>query len=131
MVLKGVATLAIAGMVSVPALSGCGTDQRESGATEAANRFVSTLDQPAQACALLSPETLEALESQGEPCEQALTSLDLPRGRATEASVWSGRAQVHTDADTLFLVELDAGWRVVAAGCRHETEENYRCALAD
>jgi hypothetical protein len=128
MVLKGMASLAI--VACLPLLAGCGTGQRETDATDAANRFLSALDQAADACTWLSPKTQQALQSQGEPCAQALESLDLPSDRATGATVWSERAQVHTAQDTLFLVELDTGWRVTAAGCRHETEENYQCALA-
>jgi hypothetical protein len=129
MVLKGVAAFLI--LSSTCVLTGCGTDQRESAATDAANRFLSALDKPAAACELLSPTTKEALARPGETCGEALGSLRLPQGRTAGATVWSDRAQVHTDDDTLFLVELDTGWRVTAAGCRHETEEDYQCALAD
>jgi len=131
MVLKGVTTLVIVGAACLPLITGCGIEQRESDARDAANRFVSALEEPVDACAWLSPKTKEALESQGEPCAEVLGSLDVPRGRVTSAAVWSDRAQVHTSDDTLFLVELDAGWRITAAGCRHETEENYLCVLAD
>jgi hypothetical protein len=127
MVLKGLAAIAVAGVC----VAGCGTDQREAAATDAANRFLSSLDNPADACVLLSPKAKQALESGGEPCAEALGSLDLPGGRVSGASVWSDRAQAHAGGDTLFLVELDTGWRVTAAGCRHETEENYQCALSD
>ena len=131
MVLKGVAALVILSGACMPLITGCGTDQHESAATDAASRFLSALDKPAAACEWLAPKTKEALESPGETCGQALGSLQLPQGRAAGATVWSDRAQVHTDDDTLFLVELDTGWRVTAAGCRHETEEDYQCALAD
>jgi len=116
-------------------LTGCGTAEREAAAQHAADRFVSSLDSAGagvgNACALLAPDTKKSLENSGQSCEQELPGLALPRGQAKTTAVWADRAQVRTSDDTLFLVELDSGWRVVAAGCRHDTEETYQCALAD
>lgn len=114
----------------VPLITGCDAGERESAATDTANSFVSTLDNPADACARLSPKTQEALESQGEPCDRRWGRW-ICRGAGRPARPCGPTAQVHTGDDTLFLVELDTGWRVTAAGCRHETEESYQCVLAD
>lgn len=109
--------------------SGCGTVEREAGATAAADRFVSALDSPGDACRLLAPQVRNSLEREGEPCADALTDLDLPADRARDATVWSERAVVHTSSDTLFLIELDTGWRVTAAGCVPSVDVAYECVL--
>jgi hypothetical protein len=118
-----------AGVVALALLAaGCGPGEREAGASAAADRFVSTLDSP-DACLMLSPDAQKSLAHQGEPCADAVASLDLPHGRVRDATVWSDRAQVHTTDDTLFLVELDTGWRVTAAGCEPAEAGTYECAL--
>lgn len=108
----------------------CGTDERVAGATAAADRFVSSLDSPRDACRLLAPLARDSLERGGESCADALPALDLPDGRARDATVWSARAQVRTSSDTLFLIELDNGWHVTAAGCVPAVDVTYECALS-
>lgn len=129
MVLDRALTAVAVGVLCLPVVAGCGADGREAGAAGAASRFLSSLDKPDSACALLSPKARTALESGGEPCARALADLRLPGGQVTDATVWSERARVRTNGDTLFLVELDTGWRVTAAGCGHRTEDTYECAL--
>jgi hypothetical protein len=67
--------------------------------------------------------------SQGEACEAALTVEELPSGAVSEVQVWGDRAQVRTEEDVLFLVELDEGWRVAAAGCRPRGDLPYLCEV--
>ena len=82
------------------------------------------------ACGSLAPETAEALVgSQGRACKESLGSQALSSGAVEEVVVWGDRAQVRTDADVLFLVELAEGWKVVAAGCRPQGEQPYLCEV--
>lgn len=118
-------------LLGVTVLAGCGTADREASATAAANQFVVALAHPDQACQLLAPRALNALERDGRPCADALAALRLPaEGRAREVTVWAARALVHTGGDTLFLIEEDTGWRVIAAGCVPAEDISYECVLA-
>lgn len=118
-------------LLGVMVVAGCGTESgREAGAAAVANQFVLALDSPDQACRLLAPEALTALEQGGERCADALAALRLPDGRAREATVWSLRALVRTSSDTLFLVERGNGWLVTAAGCVPAEDVTYECVLA-
>ena len=114
-------TLATAcGLALLSGAAACSADQRESAASAAAAAFTDAIasGDAAAACAALAPETADALAaSQGETCEASLASQQLPGGPVGEVQVWGDRAQVRTDADVLFLVELEDGWKVVAAGC--------------
>ncbi|SDD38728.1 hypothetical protein [Glycomyces harbinensis] len=112
--------------------AGCGAGQRESEASAVAEDFTAALDgdDAAAACALLSPETAEALvASEGQACEASIGSLGLPGGAVAEVEVWGDRAQVSTDADVLFLVELGDGWKVAAAGCLPDGDRPYQCEV--
>jgi hypothetical protein len=113
-------------------VAGCGTGQREAAASAAAEDFLAALerDDAAAACASFAPTTVEALvASQGQACEATLGSQGLTGGSVDEVDVWGDRAQVRTDADVLFLTELDGGWKVTAAGCRPQGEQPYRCEV--
>lgn len=83
------------------------------------------------ACALLAPATLRTLESdEGTDCADAILRVNLPDAERESASdVFSGQARVVLDADTVFLAELEDGWRVVAAGCLARGDSPYDCAL--
>jgi hypothetical protein len=115
------------------AVAGCRAAGEEP-ALRAASEFVTAMrSDSGRACELLAPDTVELLESQrSEECRQALPSLDLPDAEVTEVQVWGDAAQVRSTLDTLFLRELDDGWRVVAAGCQErEGGEPYLCVLQD
>jgi hypothetical protein len=43
--------------------------------------------------------------------------------------IWGGDAQVRLAADTLFLTETRAGWRITAASCRPHGEAPYVCEV--
>ncbi|MDA1362146.1 hypothetical protein O1R50_21145 [Glycomyces luteolus] len=127
-------TLATAcGLVVLSGAAACGTGQRESGASAVAEAFSSAIERgdADAACAALAPETLEAMvASEGEPCEASLTSQELPSGAVGDVAVWGDRAQVRTEGDVLFLVELEEGWKVAAAGCSPQGDLPYRCEVS-
>lgn len=108
-------------------VAGCGVAERAEPAADTARAFVTAVgdgDRTA-ACALLAPRTAERID----PCDQGIAELALPAGQVRDTRLWGDRAQVRTSADTLFLVELDDGWRVVAAGCVRAGEGRYDCQL--
>jgi hypothetical protein len=112
--------------------AGCGTGQREAGSRDAAAGFLAAVgdDDTSAACALLATKTREELEySEGEPCATSLKSVDLAGGSVAGVAVWGDRAQARSSSGTLFLVELDAGWRVAAAGCTRTPDDTYDCLL--
>ncbi|NEK59976.1 hypothetical protein GCU56_19145 [Geodermatophilus sabuli] len=92
--------------------------------------FEDTSGEPSERCALLAPATLETLESEElAPCADVIGELPLSGGRVAAVQVWGGDAQVRLTGDTLFLTGTDAGWRVVAAGCRPRPEGPYDCQV--
>ncbi|GAA1694013.1 hypothetical protein GCM10009830_47260 [Glycomyces endophyticus] len=122
----------VCALVVCGAIAGCGTGGRGEAATAAADAFTSALREGdgAAACAALAPETAEDLAaSEGESCEEAIGSLDLPDAAVGEIAVWSDRAQMRTADDVLFLAEFGDGWKVVAAGCRPQGERPYECEV--
>jgi hypothetical protein len=128
----GVRCLPVVLVLLVPgALTGCQAAGEEP-ALRTASEFVTAVgSDPARACELLAPDTVEALESlRPEGCQRALPDLDLPEAAVTDVRVWGDAAQARSGQDTLFLRELDDGWRVVAAGCQaQEGGEPYQCVV--
>ncbi|GAA2143664.1 hypothetical protein GALLR39Z86_00670 [Glycomyces algeriensis] len=126
-------TLATAcGLALLSGAAACSADQRESAASAAASAFSDAIasGDAAAACAALAPETVEAVAaSEGESCEASLGAQELPSGAVGEVQVWGDRAQVRTDEDVLFLVELEDGWKVVAAGCEPQGDRPYLCEV--
>lgn len=124
------AVLALA--MAVVCLAGC-ADVERTAAAEAADAFASDLrDDPAAACALLAPPTLEKLEEEaGSGCAQALPASGVEDpGERLEVTVAGHSAQARFAEDTLFLSLFDDGWRVVAAGCERGSEhlaDPYDC----
>ena len=110
-------------------LTGCGS--ASDGARDTALGFYDQLGrEPARACELLAPGTIEELESTDGPCEQSLPESDLPAAaRARHVDVFGKRAMVELDADVMFLAHFDDGWRVVAAGCTPRPERPYDCSV--
>ncbi|MEU6866167.1 hypothetical protein ABZ924_23395 [Streptomyces sp. NPDC046876] len=125
--------LALAAAVLV---SGCGASApRVNGAQSSALAFARAVagDDFRAACALLAPGTRQELEEgEQKPCASALAGQDLPGARTRTVrgtEVYGRQAMVRLEEDTLFLSRFDGGWRVVAAGCRPEADEPYRCAV--
>jgi hypothetical protein len=113
-------------------LAGC-AGSAEPDAQRAATGFLDAAgrDDGEAACALLTPRTRTELStSEGQSCAEALPADRIQPGTVRSVQVWSGWAQVDTDANTLFLTEFDDGWRVSAAGCTPADEsEPYRCVV--
>lgn len=113
--------------------SGCSAGQREVDSKAAAVDFLAAMadGDTRAACALLATRTRDDLEtSESMPCSSALESVEISGGDVGEVAVWGDRAQARASTGTLFLVELDAGWRVTAAGCTRADDGTYDCLLA-
>jgi hypothetical protein len=126
--------LALGACLAVAAV-GCGASDRESDAAAVAERFHAALEQGdgAAACAELSEETQSKLEQQeGTPCEEAVLSLELPRGAtAADTAVYLRSASVQlAEGGTTFLDEGAQGWKVSAAGCTPTApDQPFDCEL--
>ncbi|MGW0122389.1 hypothetical protein [Streptomyces sp. NPDC003327] len=125
-----------AGMLLAAALlCGCGASAaREDGASGAGLRFTEAVAAGdfRAGCALLAPETREQVEEDAKgPCGPALQELDLPpAGGARGIDVYGRQALLRTEGDTLFLSQFADGWKVTAAGCSAQGEdEPFQCAL--
>ncbi|GII66064.1 hypothetical protein Skr01_61490 [Sphaerisporangium krabiense] len=147
---RAVLVVGVVGMGLVAALTGCASGQ-EAGVASAADRFVAAVrgGQGEAACALLAPDTAEAVASDEETgCAAAILKADLPEGKAGSsggsaepsegapsagadgaAQVWGREAQVRVAGDTLFLHRFSKGWLVRAAGCTSQGEKPYRCKV--
>jgi hypothetical protein len=111
-------------------LSGCGSldaDAVENVATTFADHGTDATTR----CRLLADSTLASLvENAGTSCEDALADLPIGTGTPTSIEVWGEEAQVKLSDDTLFLTRTADGWRVMAAACRHQAEDQpYDCQL--
>jgi uncharacterized protein YceK len=117
------------------ALAGCGTVDREDDAGAVTQRFHAALanGDGQAACDELNEETASKLEDQEKkPCEEAILSLDLPKGGTvadTRVYVTSAFATL-AEGGSDFLDEGPDGWRVSAAGCVPTApSEPYDCEL--
>ena len=121
------------GLAVTPLLlvAACSSASGEAAARASAEQFVAAASagDAATACGLLTPDAVRQVESQGTACAQALSGLDLPGGQVGEVQAWGDTARASTGADTLFLRELQDGWRVFAAGCESRGDAPYECAV--
>jgi hypothetical protein len=117
------------------AFAGCGTADRERDAASVAERFHAALESGdgQAACERLSEETASKLESQEKkPCEEAILSLDLPKGgTVADTRVYIGSAfAALAEGGVDFLDEAPAGWEISSAGCdRTAPGQPYDCEL--
>lgn len=124
----------LAGLVAL-AVCGCGTGGREDEAATVSARFHAAVDarDGAGACARLNPQTASKLERQEQkPCEEAILTLELPRGHTVaDASVHVTSAfTTLAEGGSDFLDEGPTGWRVSAAGCEPTApSQPYDCEL--
>jgi hypothetical protein len=120
-----VLVVAVAGL----AATGC-ADARADAVASVASSFSAALTRGdlAGACSLLAPATRARLEAFGS-CPEALAQDRLRGAAVVSSQVWGDRAQVRTAADTLFLNETAAGWKVAAAGCQPRADAPYLCQL--
>ena len=116
-------------------LAACGTGGRERDAAAVVERFHAALEQDdgQAACAELNPATASKLEQdEQKPCEEAITSLDIPKGGAvanTRVYLTSALASV-AEGTVDFLDESSSGWWVSAAGCTPTAPgQPYECEL--
>jgi hypothetical protein len=119
--------------ILVVVCAGCSSEQRETDSSTVATAFLTAMTDgdTRAACALLATDTREGLESsEGKPCAASLESLDITGGTIDATDVWGDRAQARAATGTVFLVELNDGWRVTAAGCTRSADGPYECLLA-
>jgi hypothetical protein len=110
----------------VALLSGCGADVEKQQAAAAADEFTSAVGpDPAGACRMLAPRTVESVESQGSGnCAKDLADAGIPpAGQRRAVSVAGHTAQVRYSGETVFLSLFDTGWKVTAAGCTRSSSD--------
>ena len=116
---------------------GCGTGDREHDAAAVSARFHAAVaaGDGEGACAQLNAQTASKLEKQEQqPCEEAILSLELPRGHTVvDASVHVTSAfTTLAEGGSDFLDEGPDGWTVSAAGCEPTVpSQPYDCELED
>lgn len=114
-------TLLLAGALAV-AIGGCGVGDDRDRVRDVVIAFHAALDadRPGDACAQLSPDTVEALERQEQaPCDEAIGALDVDGGAIAATEVYIVNAKVDLDSgESAFLSREAAGWRISALGCR-------------
>ena len=130
---RTVSDLAV-GLTLVLVVTGCGAQVERQQAGASADAFsAGTAGEPAAACALLAPRTLESLEEDGMACPQALARAGIPTsGEHTAVTVAGHSAQVRYPEQTVFLSLFDDGWRVTAAGCVRTSSDPavpYDCTI--
>jgi hypothetical protein len=116
-------------------LAACGTAGRERDVVAVTEQFHAALerDDGQAACAELNPDTASKLEQEEQkPCEEAITSLQLPKGgtvadtRVYVTSAFASLAEGTVD----FLDESSEGWWISAAGCSPAgPNQPYDCEL--
>jgi hypothetical protein len=82
-------------------------------------------------CALLTPAAVEEVQSsEGKPCPDAITSVDLkPSSSVDAAEVYGRTAKVTYDDSVAFLSLFHGDWRIYAAGCTPRPQRPYDCTL--
>ena len=118
------------------ALAGCAQSDDRATVQATTERFLRAYgsDQATIACAALSSDTREALESQeGRPCPQAIGSVELGGGPVVQVDVTVTSAKVDlAGGESVFLSEQASGWRISALGCRSAgapTDMPFDCEL--
>ena len=113
----------------------CGTAGRERDVAAVTERFHAALEQDdgQAACAELNPETASKLEQEEKkPCEEAITSLRLPKGgTVADTRVYVTSALASLAGGTVdFLDESSGGWWISAAWCSPAgPKQPYDCEL--
>ena len=118
-------------VLAVTACSG-GRDAEVSAAAEDFFTAVADGDGDA-ACQLLTPATRSELEtSTGAPCAEAVLDEVNTADASPAVAVYGDAARVRVGNQTAFLVLVEGGWRVTAAGCTAPPTENvpYDCTVS-
>jgi hypothetical protein len=123
-------TLAVGAVAATSTLllTGCG-GLAEGDVTRVAEQFAAG-DATAR-CDLLAPGTFAALmDQESTSCEEAIEQVDLGSGDVMEVGVWGEEAQARLSDDTLFLTHTPGGWRVFAAACVPQGQDQpYDCEV--
>jgi hypothetical protein len=131
------ARLLVAGL-AVVALGACGCGQSDDrGMVRATTqRFLTAYgaDKGDRACAALSQDTREELESQEKrSCPDAIGEVELEPGAVTRIQVTLTSAKVDlASGESLFLSEQAVGWRISALGCKPQgkpADTPFECEL--
>jgi hypothetical protein len=106
------------------AFAGCGRSGDRDEARVVVERFYDAVrqDRGEVACAQLSEAAAAALASQSEePCDTAVSQLDLDRSAVARAQVFVTSARVELRGGESAFLDLEPdGWRISAVGCRPE-----------
>jgi hypothetical protein len=121
-------------LAAVLATVGCGRADDRRATTAVTERFLQALDRDdgEQACEQLSEGAVQALEhDEGKPCAEAAPELDISPSRVTRAEVFGTGAKVDlADGKSAFLELTPDGWRLAAAGCEPEPDDQpYTCEV--
>jgi hypothetical protein len=117
--------------------SGCARGGDREAVQAVTDRFYAAFeaDDGAAACAQLSTDTREELESQEqEACAEAIGSLQLDGGDLTRIQVYVTNAKADlTSGESAFLSHTADGWRLSALGCQpvegKPADRPYDCEL--
>jgi hypothetical protein len=120
--------LAAAAAAALLLLTGCG-GLAEGDVARVAENFAA--GDAAARCDLLAPGTFAALVGdESTSCEEAIEQVDIGSGDVLEVGVWGEEAQAKLSDDTLFLTHTPAGWRVFAAACVPQGQDQpYDCEV--
>jgi hypothetical protein len=125
---RGPRALVLLAAVAVPAaLAGC-SSASEPDVQQVAGTFENPAGDPQARCDLLAPTTRELIE-RSSPCSDALTGLPFQGGDVRSVEIWGGGAQAKVGADTVFLTQTGAGWKVTAALCQPRGDAPYECQV--
>ena len=81
-------------------------------------------------CDLLAPGAFASLVGESPSCEEAIEQIAIGSGEVLEVGVWGEEAQAKLSDDTLFLTHTPAGWRVFAAACVPQGQDQpYDCEV--
>lgn len=127
------AVLLGAALISALTMSGCAlTPPDGDAAARVAQQFHDAVATGggAAACAVLAPNTVEELESDGTPCAQAVLDEELPPAAAViETQAFGRQSQVRLAGDVVFLTLSGDDWLVTAAGCTPQDAKPFRCLI--
>jgi hypothetical protein len=104
------------------ATAGCGQSGDRAEVRSVTEAFVAAYgnDHGDTACAQLSSDTRQALESQeGKSCRRAVTDLQIDAGAvvSVEVSVTNAKVDLRT-GESVFLSKQSEGWWISSLGCR-------------
>jgi len=124
-----VGPLALCGVLT--ACNGAGSGQAGQVATSFAELAKTDA---AKACGLLTEHTRHKVEKDAKKtCSEALGDEDLPDASAVRIiDVYGHDARVVLDKDVVFLAQFPDGWKVTAAGCKPQQQQDdpYECEIS-